>query len=149
MRGFHTGTALGDALGGYTNPNPESISLPQSGTDAVWRQFFTLHDRYPAVEAVEDPIRTQLPEDGIDIVIISLSKPKNPLSSGSAELTKSATDAILAAITPSTVSSPGSLRLRKRWPDSFAPAPSARSRCAIADCSLLRLRGRGVGSRGC
>ena len=81
MRGFHTGTALGDALGGYTNPNPESLSLPQSGTDAVWRQFFTLHDRYPGVE---DLGRTQLPEDGIDVVIVSLSKAQNPLSSGSA-----------------------------------------------------------------
>ena len=81
MRGFHTGTALGDALGGYTNSNPESISLPHSGTDGVWRQFFTLHDRYPGAE---DLGRTRLPEDGIDVVIISLSAFQNPLSSGSA-----------------------------------------------------------------
>ena len=79
MRGFYTGAALGDALGGYTNSNPESISLPQSGTDGVWRQLFTLHDRYPGAENLG---RTRLPEDGIDVVIISLSAFQNPYPQG-------------------------------------------------------------------
>ena len=81
MRGFHTGAALGDALGGYTHPNPESLDLPLSGTDSVWQQFFTLHDRFPGVE---DLGRTQVPADGIDVVILTLSESQNPMSAGSA-----------------------------------------------------------------
>ena len=49
--------------------------------DGVWRQFFTLHDRYGCRRFGSEP---RLPEDGIDVVIISLSAFQNPLSSGSA-----------------------------------------------------------------
>ena len=81
MRGFHTGGAIGDALGGYTHPNPESLSLPLSGDYAVWRQFFTLHDRYPDAEWGG---RALVPEAGIPVVLISLSETQNPLSAGAA-----------------------------------------------------------------
>ena len=73
MRGFHTGTALGDALGGYTNPNPESYPYHK----AVRIGLATV--LYPRpLSRCRRLGRTQLPEDGIDIVIVSLSDP-NPL----------------------------------------------------------------------
>ena len=55
----------------------QSLYPSQSGTDAVWRQFFTLHDRYPGAE---DLGRTLSPNDGIDVVIVSLSTSKPAVS---------------------------------------------------------------------
>lgn len=86
-RGFHTGSALGDALHSkYVNNYVESLNLPLSGQWETWTLLFRLHDRFPPTGLVRgaDEPRTLNPEDGFDVTIAQFAEGNDPLSRGAA-----------------------------------------------------------------
>ncbi len=85
QRGFYTGTALGDQLGGYVNANPESLDVPLSGGYEQWMQYFHLHHKYPDLYQPRDSgSRTQTPGDGFRVIIVHLDEKQAPVSAGAA-----------------------------------------------------------------
>ncbi len=84
--GFHTGTTVGDALmGRYTNSNPESLQVPQSGKFLQWRQYFHLYDRFPEIKRSRgQQVRPLLPENGFWVVVAQLQDWNDPTSAGAA-----------------------------------------------------------------
>ncbi len=85
QRGFYTGRALGDQLGGYVNPNPESLRIPLTGEYEQWTQYFHLHHRYPDLyQPRDDGFRTQTPADGFRVIIVHLDRRQAPVSAGAA-----------------------------------------------------------------
>jgi hypothetical protein len=85
-RGFHTGTALGDAFHAkYVNNLAESIDVPLSGKWETWSLLFRLHDRFPEKGLVRGPKpRPLTPEDGFDVTIAQFSAKNIPMSKGAA-----------------------------------------------------------------
>ncbi len=86
--GMHSATTVGDALSGkYTNSNPESLQVPQSGEIMQWRQFFHLYDRFPEIRRARGlEKRPLLPDDGFWLIFAQYGKNKDPLSVGAAVL---------------------------------------------------------------
>jgi len=83
QRGFYTGAALGDQLGGYVNANPESLQVPLSGRYEQWMQYFHLHHKYPDLYQPRDSgSRTQTPGDGFRVIIVHLDEKQAPVSAG-------------------------------------------------------------------
>lgn len=86
-RGFHTGTALGDAFHPkYVDNHVESLDMPLSGKWENWTLLFRLHDRFPEKGLVRGSNipRTLSPEDGFDVTIAQFSDKNIPLSKGAA-----------------------------------------------------------------
>ena len=84
-RGFSTGAALGDALFGYTNNNPESLSIPHTQKYQTWQSLFFLHDRFPSLNQPRGGgPRPDLPQDGFLVIIAQLSRDDGPLARGAA-----------------------------------------------------------------
>ncbi len=85
-RGFHTGTALGDAFHPkYVNNLNESIDVPLSGQWETWSLLFYLHDRFPERGLLRGAKpRPLTPEDGFDVTIAQFSAENIPMSQGAA-----------------------------------------------------------------
>ncbi|MCL4730431.1 MAG: hypothetical protein KJ044_08375, partial [Planctomycetes bacterium] len=96
-RGFSTGQAVGDQVGGWVYSVPESLSLPLSGQWKLWTQYFHLHERYPGLWQPRDVnfqgtgggtagtnARTQTPADGFRVIVMQLDTKQAPLSAGAA-----------------------------------------------------------------
>ncbi len=84
VRGFHTGTTVGDALRAkYVWSNPESLQVPLSGRHETWKQFFYLHDRFPERAFIRGAgIRALTPDDGFPVTIAQFSQENDPPSRG-------------------------------------------------------------------
>ncbi len=96
-RGFCTGQAVGDQVGGWVYSVPESLSLPLSGQWKEWTQYFHLHERYPGTWQPRDVdfqgtgggtagtnARTQTPADGFQVIVMQLDTKQAPLDAGAA-----------------------------------------------------------------
>ena len=85
-RGVHTGTTVGDCLKArYTNNNPESLRVPQSGTWTTWRQLFWLHDRFPGIKRPRGREERPLePKDGFWVIVAQPRAVNAPTSAGAA-----------------------------------------------------------------
>ncbi|HEV7298509.1 MAG TPA: hypothetical protein VGN72_04030 [Tepidisphaeraceae bacterium] len=85
-RGFHTGTALGDAFHPkYVNNNNESLNVPLSGKHEKWQMLFNLHDRFPElgfIRGIGD--RGVIAEEGFNVTIAQYSAENIPMSQGAA-----------------------------------------------------------------
>jgi len=69
-RGFHTGIALGDAMGGFAQQNAESLQLPLSGRVERWESLFYLHSQFSDLKLPRDVGgRTMQPADGFWVAI--------------------------------------------------------------------------------
>ena len=88
-RGVHTGSTVGDCLKArYTNNNPESLRLPQSGEWLAWRQLFWLHDRFPGIKRPRDRGERPLePKDGFWVIVAQPRAVSAPKSAGAAVAT--------------------------------------------------------------
>lgn len=88
-RGVHTGTTVGDCLKArYTNNNPESLRLPQSGRWMTWRQLFWLHDRFPGIKRPRGRAERPLePKDGFWVIVAQPRAVNAPTSAGAAVAT--------------------------------------------------------------
>lgn len=86
VRGFHTGTTVGDALHGkYVGSNAESLRLPLSGRVETWRTLFHLHDRFAGIRLSRDASeRPETPEDGFLVIVAQLRGANDPTSRGAA-----------------------------------------------------------------
>jgi hypothetical protein len=86
VRGFHTGTTVGDALHGkYVGSNPESLRIPLSGRVETWRTLFYLHDRFAGLRLVRDAAeRPETPEGGFLVIVAQLRGANDPTSRGAA-----------------------------------------------------------------
>jgi len=112
QRGVVTGSALGDSLLGYTNPNAESIRLPQSGRYQTWRSLFFLHDRFPGLSQPRgDGPRPDLPPGGFWVVV---SQPKAQSAPGSE-------GAAVARIRLFAAPKPDALAVKINYPPSGLP----------------------------
>lgn len=85
VRGWATGTAFGDLRSQFTEPSVESLSYPQTGQWAAFKQYFHLLDRFQGVKASRnaDPgMRPYGPEDGFHVVIFQSKQKNDPRSEG-------------------------------------------------------------------
>lgn len=84
IRGFHTGTSVGDALRPrYVWSNPESLRIPLSNQWQTWKQLFFLHDRFPERAFIRGAgERALTPEDGFTVTIAQFSAENDPPSRG-------------------------------------------------------------------
>lgn len=85
VRGFATGTAIGDVRRTYTTSTLESIAYPQTGTWKNYRSLFYLHERFSPLVAqrnAECANRSLLPADGFDVTLFQASSLNDPRSNG-------------------------------------------------------------------
>lgn len=88
IRGFHTGTTVGDAFHPkYVNNLNESINTPLTNQWETWSQMFHLHDRFPTYTKSNKPEKGKLvrdlnPEDGFNVTICQYSRENLPVSQG-------------------------------------------------------------------
>lgn len=86
IRGFHTGTTVGDALHAkYVNSNPESLAIPLAGEYRTWSMLFYLHDRFADIHLARDGAARPLrPIDGFPVIVAHPTAKDAPLSAGAA-----------------------------------------------------------------
>jgi hypothetical protein len=87
VRGFATGTAVGDARQQYVQPSIESLAYPQSGRWQVYRTVFFLHDRFQGLYAQRDAKpggRPFTPADGFHVLVFQTKRINDPRSEGAA-----------------------------------------------------------------
>ena len=84
IRGFHTGTTVGDALHPkYVDNHPESLDVPLSGRYETWTLLFHLHDRFGDKGVARDNSTRPLhPADGFNVSICQFSEGNDPSSAG-------------------------------------------------------------------
>ena len=72
VRGFATGTSVGDSRQQYVQPSIESLAYPQTGRWQTYRTIFFLHDRFQGLYAQRDSRpggRPFGPADGFHVII--------------------------------------------------------------------------------
>ena len=87
VRGFATGTALGDARQQFVQPSVESLAYPQTGRWQVYRSLFFLHARFQGLYAQRDPKpggRPHTPADGFHVLVFQTKRLNDPPSAGAA-----------------------------------------------------------------
>jgi len=85
MRGWATGTAIGDARRQYVEPSMESLAYPQTGKWQRYRQIFVMHERLQGVVGHRNPEpggRPYTPADGFHVVFFQTTKANDPRSQG-------------------------------------------------------------------
>ncbi len=85
VRGFATGSALGDARQQYVQPSVESLQYPQSGQWQRYRTLFFLNDRFQGLYADRDPKpggRPFTPGDGFHVLAFQTKRINDPRSAG-------------------------------------------------------------------
>lgn len=85
VRGFATGTAIGDVRRTYTPGTLESLAYPHAGTWKNYRSLFFLHERFSPLTAqrnAECADRNLLPADGFDVTLFQASNLNDPRSNG-------------------------------------------------------------------
>lgn len=86
VRGFATGTAIGDSRKTYTLSTLESLAYPQTQTWKSYRQLFVLHERTTAdVYTQRNQMcanRTLLPANGFDVLLFQSYDRNDPRSVG-------------------------------------------------------------------
>ncbi len=88
VRGFSTGTAIGDVRFTYTPTTLESLNYPQSQSWKSYRQLFVLHERtsvnFNTQRNQMCALRSLLPADGFDVVMFQSYDRNDPRSVGTA-----------------------------------------------------------------
>jgi hypothetical protein len=87
VRGFATGTAVGDARQQYVQPSIESLDYPQTGRWQTYRTVFFLHDRFQGLNAQRDSQpggRPFGPADGFHVIVFQTKRLNDPRSQGAA-----------------------------------------------------------------
>ncbi|APW59726.1 hypothetical protein [Paludisphaera borealis] len=87
VRGFSTGSAVGDARQQYVQPSIESLDYPQTGRWQRYRTIFFLHDRFQGLHGQRDSKpggRPFGPADGFHVVVFQSKKLNDPRSQGAA-----------------------------------------------------------------
>jgi hypothetical protein len=85
MRGWATGTAIGDARRQYVEPSVESLAYPQTGKWQRYRQIFVMHERLQGAVGHRNPDpggRPYTPADGFHVVFFQTTKANDPRSQG-------------------------------------------------------------------
>jgi hypothetical protein len=85
VRGWATGTALGEARRQYVEPSLESLAYPQTGHWQRYRQLFVLQERLQGVLARRNPDpggRPFTPADGFHLVFFQTTRGNDPRSGG-------------------------------------------------------------------
>jgi hypothetical protein len=85
VRGFATGSALGDARQQYVQPSVESLQYPQSGRWQRYRTLFFLNHRFEGLYANRDPRpggRPFTPGDGFHVLAFQTKRVNDPRSAG-------------------------------------------------------------------
>ena len=85
LRGWATGTAIGDARRQYVEPSVESLAYPQTGRWQTYRQFFVMHERMQGVAGHRNPdpgSRPFTPADGFHLVFYQSTVANDPRSQG-------------------------------------------------------------------
>jgi hypothetical protein len=87
VRGFSTGSAVGDARQQYTQPSIESLAYPQTGRWQAARTIFFLHDRFQGLYSQRDSKpggRPFAPADGFHVIVFQTKELNDPRSAGAA-----------------------------------------------------------------
>ncbi|MES2932711.1 MAG: hypothetical protein V4805_04410 [Pseudomonadota bacterium] len=114
LRGFTTGSAVGDSRKAWTLSTLESLNYPQSNSWKHYHSLFYLHERFsPKAERNSIcSLRDLLPADGFDVSIFQSRQMNDPRSQGAAvgkiRLYKVTNPAAL----PAAITYPGSLPRR-------------------------------------
>jgi hypothetical protein len=85
VRGWATGTAVGDARRQYVEPSVESLAYPQSGSWTSYRQLFVMQERLQGVLAHRNPdpgCRPFTPADGFHVVFFQTRRVNDPRAEG-------------------------------------------------------------------
>jgi hypothetical protein len=85
VRGWATGTAVGDARRQYVEPSVESLAYPQSGSWTSYRQLFVMQERLQGVLAHRNPdpgSRPFTPADGFHVVFFQTRRVNDPRAEG-------------------------------------------------------------------
>lgn len=85
VRGWATGTAVGDARRQYVEPSVESLAYPQSGGWTSYRQLFVMQERLQGVLAHRNPdagARPFTPADGFHVVFFQTQRANDPRAQG-------------------------------------------------------------------
>ena len=84
LRGFHTGTTVGDALHPkYVDNHCESLDVPLSRRYELWTLLFDLHERFGDKGVARDNSARPLhPADGFNVSICQFAEGNDPLSAG-------------------------------------------------------------------
>ncbi|MES2582742.1 MAG: fibronectin type III domain-containing protein [Pseudomonadota bacterium] len=115
VRGFATGTAIGDVRRTYTTSTLESLAYPQTSTWKNYRSLFYLHERFSPLIAqrnAECANRSLLPADGFDVTVFQASSLNDPRSNGLAIGKIRLYKVVDTAALPATVNYPGGLPKR-------------------------------------
>lgn len=115
VRGFATGTAIGDVRRTYTTSTLESLAYPQTGAWKNYRSLFYLHERFSPLIAqrnAECANRSLLPADGFDVTVFQASQLNDPRSNGLAIGKIRLYKVVNAASLPAAINYPASLARR-------------------------------------
>ena len=115
VRGFATGTAIGDVRRAYTTSTLESLAYPQTGVWKNYRSLFYLHERFSPLIAqrnAECANRSLLPADGFDVSVFQASNFNDPRSNGLAIGKIRLYKVTNASALPATINYPTSLARR-------------------------------------
>ncbi|GAA5157690.1 hypothetical protein GCM10025770_01270 [Viridibacterium curvum] len=85
VRGFATGTAIGDVRRTYTPATLESLAYPHSAAWKRYRSLFYLHERFSPLIAqrnAECANRSLLPADGFDVTLFQARAFNDPRANG-------------------------------------------------------------------
>lgn len=86
IRGIQLGKSLGDTIFGYTDTNPESLEIPNSGKLVTFQQLFWLSDRPAGLEMPrgDSGERTPVSVRGFYVIVGQWASNQTPLSEGAA-----------------------------------------------------------------
>ncbi|MES2933730.1 MAG: fibronectin type III domain-containing protein, partial [Pseudomonadota bacterium] len=114
LRGFTTGSAVGDSRKSWTHSTLESLNYPQSGGWKNYHSLFYLHERFtPKAERNSIcALRPLLPADGFDVSIFQTRKLNDPRSNGAAVGKIRLYKVVNQAALPAAITYPGNLPRR-------------------------------------